>query len=100
MTTHFWTLLTGVDTVQPFFDKAEAEAAAAAFVQSCDDGRTVTVENWRDELADLNQEVDGAGEATYLCTLTEHPLPELNALAYWRRAKCAASRPSRLYSRT
>jgi hypothetical protein len=81
MTTHFWTLLTGVDTVQPFFDKVEAEAAATAFVQSCDDGRAVTVENWRDELADLNREMDDAGEATYLCSLTEHLLPELNALA-------------------
>ena len=81
MPTHFWTLLTGVDTVQPFFDKTEAQRAAAAFVQSCDDDRTVTVENWREELADLNREMDDAGEVTYLCSLTEHVLPELNALA-------------------
>ena len=81
MTAKFWTLLTGVDTVQPFYDQTQAEGAAAAFVQSCDDSRIVTVENWRDELADLNKEMDDAGEAGYLCTLTEHPVPELKAVA-------------------
>ncbi|MBD2746138.1 hypothetical protein IC232_05425 [Microvirga sp. BT688] len=81
MTAKFWTLLTGVDTVQPFYDQAEAETAAANFVQSCDDSRIVTVENWRDELAALNKEMDDAGEAGYLCTLTEHSVPELKAVA-------------------
>jgi hypothetical protein len=81
MTPKFWILLTEADTVQPFYDLAEAEAAAAVFVQSCDDSRIVTVENWRAELAGLNAEMDDAGEAGYLCTLTEHALPDLRALA-------------------
>ncbi len=62
MVAKFWILLTEVDTVQPFYEQAEAEAAAAAFVQSCDDSRTVTVESWRGELAALNAEMDDAGE--------------------------------------
>jgi hypothetical protein len=77
----FWTLLTGVDTVQAFFDKTAADEAAKDFVQSCDDSRRVTIENWREELAALNKEMDDAGEADYLCTLTEHPLPEFRAVA-------------------
>jgi hypothetical protein len=81
MTAKFWTLLTGVDTVHPFYEQAEAESAAAAFVQSCDDSRIVTVENWLDEPAALNEEMDDAGEATYLCALTKHPLPEFRAVA-------------------
>lgn len=80
MTAKFWTLLTGVDTVQPFYDHTDAESAAAAFVQSCDDSRTVTVENWRAELAALNAEMDDAGEAGYLCVLTEHLVPEFRAV--------------------
>ena len=81
MTAKFWTLLTGVDTVQPFYDQTEAETAAAAFIQSCDDDRTVTVENWREQLAELNAEMEDAGEAAYVCCLTEHPIPEFRALA-------------------
>jgi DNA-binding response OmpR family regulator len=88
MTAKFWTLLTSVDTVHPFYEQAEAESAAAAFVQSCDDSRIVTVENWRDELAALNKEMDDAGEATYLCALTEHlilPRRGLTILEYFVR---------------
>src|SRR5688572_25002364 len=88
MTAKFWTLLTSVDTVHPFYEQAEAESAAAAFVQSCDDNRIVTVENWRDELAALNKEMDDAGEATYLCALTDNlilPRRGLTILEYFVR---------------
>jgi hypothetical protein len=93
MTAKFWTLLTSVDTVHPFYEQAEAESAAAAFVQSCDDSRIVTVENWRDELAALHKEMDDAGEATCLCALTEHPLPEFRAVAVPRRGRSVGLRP-------
>lgn len=81
MTAKLWTLLTGVGTVTVFLDPEAAEQAAMSFVQSCDDERSVTVENWRAEFNALNQEMDNAGEAAYLCSLTEHDLPHLRALA-------------------
>lgn len=89
-----WSLLSGSDNVRLFTSEDDLNAAIIETIQGCKDNPQdfeeddlvqmreddpndialveVTIDNWQDVLKRLNDEMDAAGEAHYLCGVTEH----------------------------
>lgn len=89
-----WSLITGADDVNLYFDEASRDAAIVEAIRGYKDNPEdfeeeareelraenpddtglieVTIDNWRDVLRRLNDEMDMNGEAHYLCELKEH----------------------------